>query len=160
MLNSAWGGGNLPHAKVLWAQEMRGVIRMCNMHQDDLTALMKWEWAHSPSWIGCASEFEAERELTLPIVPRVITDLSNRFRRVCKRVCKLFTISLAWFHDGEVGTSPSWNQANETHPNLLQTTISVASCTARADRLAHANSGMNDQHIVNFSYNRALKVLT
>ena len=76
---------------------------MCDMHQDDLTALMKWEWAHSPSWIGCASEFEAERELTLPIVPRVITDLSNRFRRVCK----------------QLGTSPSWNRANEAHPNLL-----------------------------------------
>ena len=117
---------------------------MCNLHSDDLSSLMKWEWSHSLSWIGCDSEFEADRELTLPVVPRAVDDLSNRFRRVCR----------------QLGSAASWPAAIQEGPGTVRITISAATRAARANARAHAESVMCDRNIVNLSYNRSLKVLT
>ena len=80
------GGAHLPHAKTLWAKEMMTLINACRQHDDDLRVMTEWEWRHSVRWVGSANDRDAARELTTPVQPVGITDLSNRYRRVCRQM--------------------------------------------------------------------------
>ena len=78
-LSSEWGGGDIPAAKLLWAKEMMSLWNSVRIHDDSLRRVAHWEWQHSREWIGCNSDDDAAHELTTPIVPVRVTDLSNRF---------------------------------------------------------------------------------
>jgi hypothetical protein len=43
VLNRAQGGGQLPHARVLWAREVMGLLTACRQHDDDLRRMAEWE---------------------------------------------------------------------------------------------------------------------
>eukprot|EP00961_Rhodomonas_salina_P270604 3656448-Rhodomonas_salina.1 len=65
-------------------------------HNDSLRRMAQWEWIQSRSWIGCKTGSEAARELTSPLLEQPVTDLSNRFRQECAKLCTVVT----WLEQG------------------------------------------------------------
>eukprot|EP00961_Rhodomonas_salina_P229697 3104209-Rhodomonas_salina.1 len=48
--------------------------------------MVEWEWVNSLKWIGCTTDVEAALELMQPLIPIKVSDLWNRFRRVCMQL--------------------------------------------------------------------------
>ena len=136
------GGGGIPHAKLLWAKEIWGLLQTCTAHEDALKKMTHWEWVQSPAWMGTWGDHATARELTRPILHRKVQDVSNRFRRVCL----------------QLGTDVSWPAC--PHQPWHDFNIAGVSRAARSNAQQFAESKMWDNTNVALQYNRALKVLT
>ena len=139
------GGGGIPHAKLLWAKEIWGLLQTCTAHEDVLKTLTHWEWNNSMQWVGVDDEQAAARELTCPIIAREVQDVSNRFRRVCK----------------QLGTSVSWPAC--PHPEQQRVDdFNIAGVTrqVRSSSRTFGESKMWDATNVALQFNKALRVLT
>lgn len=93
-LSKAQSGGQLPHARLLWAKEMMGLLTACRTHDDELRRLAEWEWSHSAAWVGCFTDTGAAAELTLQLHAVQVSDLSNRYRRICRQL----ETTVKWLH--------------------------------------------------------------
>ena len=140
------GGGGIPSAKVIWAREMTGLWLACRKFDDNLRRLAVWEWENSVKWVGCTNDREASRELGAACHATKITDLSNRYRKVC----------------AQLGTKVSWKHIsiNQASSHTDTQTLMQATRKARTDDSAMAESRMWDATPIELRIRRALKVLT
>ena len=139
------GGGGLPQAKVIWAKEMEGLWTACRRFDDELRQIATWEWENSVRWVGCFNDRDAAKELVRPVHPTPVTDLSNRYRRVCK----------------QLGTRVSWKHHAIQQEHIPAGTISLAAAThaVRGNDGVLAESVMWDKTPLGLRLRRALKVL-
>lgn len=146
-LHHSDGGGSIPHAKTLWAKEMTNLWSTCRQYDDELRKIALWEWENSVKWIGCRNDNEAASELTKPLQEVQVTDLSNRYRRVC----------------AQLGTKVFWQ-----HPSIVQqeTVAGRPSISAvlrqskvRSNEALLADSVMCDATPIGLRIRRAMKVL-
>ena len=141
------GGGDLPHAKVLWAKEMTSLWSTCRQYDDELRTMALWEWENSPLWIGCHNDGEAAAELTKPLQEVNVSDLSNRYRRVF----------------AQLGTKVTWRhedihqQSTTVGQSLITTTLRQGK--SRSNHALLAESAMWDSTPLALRLRRALKVL-
>ena len=127
------GGGGILHAKVIWAKEMTGLWSACRKFDDELRQIATWEWNHSVNWVGCHNDREAGRELVGAHHPTKITDLSNRYRRVC----------------AQLGTKVAWKHTNnpqQSSPGDTQT-LMTATRQVRDNDTILAESSMQEKRI-------------
>lgn len=141
-LATEWGGGGIPHARLLWAREQWSLLQTCTAHDDTLKRLTQWEWSNSLAWLGVDTEQEAARELTMPILPHHVVDVSNRFRRVCT----------------QLGTAVTWGVASA--PPADEFCIAGVTRATRSSAKRHAESVMWDSTSATLQFNRALRALT
>ncbi len=116
---------------------------MVCLPQPALCRIAEWEWARSSTWIGCTTDREAALELTLPLLPRRVSDLSNRFRRACK----------------QLGVLVEWDPPTQPQASYLPGTIAVLSRQTRWDRSLLAESITSDKTLLQQRINTSLQAL-
>lgn len=142
-LGTQHGGGQMPHAKLLWAKEMFSMWGACRAHKDTLAGMVEWEWVNSRKWIGCTTDAEAALELTQPLIPITVSDLSNRFCRVCM----------------QLGTEVSWEPDQPPPAERIRGALATLSRPARCDRASLADSIIVDKITQQRRLNTALAML-